>query len=262
MNTNCNVLITGATNGIGYELSRRYALHGYNLIMVARNKKKLDECKDFFSGYPINVITIAMDLTHKNAAKKLIGILNEKKCRVDILVNNAGFGAYGFFAKTQIEKELSMIQLHTVFLTEFTKYILPQMIRRRHGKILNVASTAAYIPCPLAAVYASTKAYILSFSRALRMELKKTGVNVSILCPGPTHTSFADNAKMNNTRLYNYMVSSAEMVGQAAYKYLNRNKRIIIPGIVNKMEVFLSKIVPFQLTDTISQWMLRTDTTK
>src|SRR5882724_11077920 len=195
-------LITGASGGIGYDLAKLFARDGYGLVLVARNKQKLDENAPELRklGSPW-VINYATDLAELEAPEELFAYTERASIQVDVLVNNAGYGVHGAFSKTNLDDELEMMQLNMVALTHLTKLYLPQMIARRQGKIMQVASTAAFQSGPFMAVYFASKAYVLSFSEALYEELRGTGVTVTALCPGPTKTGFADRAGMRSTKL-------------------------------------------------------------
>lgn len=176
-------LITGATSGLGYEFVKLFAKDGYNLVIIARNKQKMEQIKQSFQS--IDVTVIAKDLSAPNAVKEVFKEVEKQGISIDVLVNNAGFGLLGNFDELDIQKQLDMIQLNVAALTELTYYVLPKMKQKNEGKILNIASTAAFQPGPLMAVYYATKAYVLSFSEALVEELSESAVTVTTLCPGP-----------------------------------------------------------------------------
>jgi hypothetical protein len=234
-------LITGASSGIGYELSKLFAQDGYDLVVVARNKQKLNKlAKEFERRYRIKVEVISKDLSIPSSPKEIF----EEIRSIEVLVNNAGFTTYGPFYETDLQKELEMIQVNLVSLTHLTKLFLREMIKRGHGKILNIGSTGSFVPCPLTAVYGATKAYVLSFSNALAEELEGTGITVTVLCPGATRTEFFKRAKMEGTRANKWMVMDARRVAEIGYKALMEGKRIVIPGIFNNFQIFLSRFVP------------------
>jgi short-subunit dehydrogenase len=188
-------LITGASAGIGLELARVFAKHGYGLALVARNQKRLEEIAAELK--PAAVQVIAMDLSLPDAPQELHRLVP----KVDVLVNNAGFGVYGKFAANSLPEELNMMQLNMTALVILTKLYLAGMLAARSGRIMNVASTAAFQPGPLMAIYYATKAFVLSFSEAIANELEGTGVTVTALCPGPTATEFQERGKMQNSGL-------------------------------------------------------------
>lgn len=251
-----NVLITGTTSGIGCALAKKYAQKGYNLILVSHNEEKLKRQKEQLAHYQVEITTIAKDLSEPNAATEVFEILTNKNLHVDILVNNAGIGQYGKFVNSDARIERKMIALNVLFLTQFTKLILPQMLKRRYGKILNVSSTAAYFPCPYSAVYSATKSYILSFSRALKQELQNTGVSVSVLCPGPTHTNFGRKSQMSRSRLFHTTLSDVRDVAATAYHGFTRGKSVIVPGTANNILIILSKIFPQCIVDVCTKYVL------
>ena len=235
------ILITGASGGIGYELAQVFAKNRFNLILIARSEIRLEEIATHLrKEYDVNVKIIISDLSHCDAAQKIYDLTEGAGIYVDILINNAGAGACGFFHETDIKQDLNILQLNIVTLTYLTKLIGRQMVKRRKGKIINVASTGAYQPGPLIAVYYATKAYVLSFSEALANELKDYNITVTALCPGATKTGFSKNAGKGN--LKNAM--DAKTVAEMAYKGILQNKQVIIPGVFNKIMVFMSKILP------------------
>jgi len=195
-------LITGASSGIGLELARIHASKGGNLVLVARNKQKLDELKsELETKYSIKVFTIGKDLAVADSALEVYNEVKEQNIRVDYLINNAGYGDFGMFAETNWEKETRMIQLNISTLTQLTKLFLPDFIRQGGGKIMNLGSTASFQPVPLMSVYAATKAYVLSFSEAINNELAGKGITVTALCPGLTESGFVDAAAMNQSKM-------------------------------------------------------------
>lgn len=239
------VLITGASGGIGLKLAHRFAKDGYDAILVARSKEKLDQlAQELKDHYNTQAEVIIADLGASNAVDSVLGELAEKNITVDVLVNNAGFGLYGEFYNTKWEEEKEMMMVNMMALTELTKRLMPAMIARKSGKILNVASTAAFQPGPLMAVYYATKAYVLSFSEALENELKGTGVSISVLCPGPTDTGFQQRASMEDSKLLDSGVMSVDRVADIAYKDFQAGKTVIIPGSQNKLLAFMIRFMP------------------
>src|SRR5271167_2160473 len=195
-------LITGASFGIGLELARIFARESYNLILVARSADKLRQlASELEKSHGTRSLILATDLTEPGAPAYVLDQTTRADLQVDVLVNNAGFGQYGLFAENDLEDCLRQIQLNVTTLTHLTRLYLPAMIERKTGGILNVASTAAFQPGPLMAVYFATKAYVLHFSEALANELHGKGVTVSCLCPGPTATEFQKRANLACTRL-------------------------------------------------------------
>ncbi|MBI2990467.1 MAG: SDR family oxidoreductase [Candidatus Magasanikbacteria bacterium] len=245
-------LVTGASSGIGKELALCFARAGYDLVLVSRQENKLRKLsKECEERYGTKSLIIAKDLSDVCAPKQIFDILEQHKIDVDVLVNNAGFGVYGHFSNTHRETELNMIQLNISALTDLTKLLLAQMLRRRSGKILNVASTAAFQPGPVMAVYFASKAYVLSFSEALAHELKPHGITVTCLCPGPTKTEFASRAAREKELLYSPYAMNADEVAKLAYKGLTKGKTLVIAGFKNKCLIFLQRFLPRSLVRNI-----------
>jgi hypothetical protein len=230
-------LITGASSGIGYELARIFAREKYNLVLVARNEKKLQEiAAELTKTYGVPVTVLAKDVSILASATEIYDALKQKNIAVDVLVNNAGFGDFGFFTETKWEKELEMINLNMTALTALTKLFVGDMVKRKSGKILNVASTASFQPGPLMAVYYATKAYVLSFSEAISNELIGTGVTVTALCPGPTESGFQAAADMNDSKLVKgKKLPTSQEVAEYAYKALMSGKVVAVHGLMNKI---------------------------
>ncbi|MBI5227731.1 SDR family oxidoreductase [Candidatus Micrarchaeota archaeon] len=251
------VLITGASSGIGFELAKLFAKDGYCLVLVARKKDALEnsakELRSRSSSPDISITTIPKDLSIPDSAQEIFDELTKQKIKIDILVNNAGFGNYGFFYETNWITEQKMIQLNIASLTELTKLSVKQMVERKYGKILNVASTAAFQPGPLMAVYYATKAYVLHFSEALANELKGTGVTVTTLCPGPTVSSFQKTAEMEKSRIANQpsALDNPEHVAKVGYDALMKGKTVVIPGFKNNLFAFLVRLTPRDIVTSI-----------
>lgn len=239
-------LITGASEGIGRELARLYARDGYRLILVARNEARLGELADELGKqYEARSIIIKQDLAKPESARIIFEIVQQEKISVDLLINNAGFGYLGNFANSEMNIFLEMIQVNITSLTYLTHLFLPEMIDRRSGRILNVASTAAFQPGPFMSVYYASKAYVMSFTLGLREELKGTGVEVSVLCPGPTVTGFQSRARIAESHFLKRMSGiPAEDVAATAFNGLKRNKPLIIPGILNRIGVTGTRMLP------------------
>ncbi len=238
-------LVTGASHGIGFELCRLLARDEFGIIMVARNRESMEQAAATMrQNFGVQVTVIVQDLAAPQAAQTLFDNVQSRGLSVDVLVNNAGFGLFGRFAETDPVREMEMVQVNIVALTELSKLFLPGMVGRKWGRILNVASTAAFQAGPLMAVYYATKAYVLSFSEAIGFELKKTGVTVTALCPGPTKSGFQSEAKMSKSRLFRGHVMDAETVAEAGFRGMMRGKAIVVPGGRNKFLVFLVRLVP------------------
>ena len=239
-------LITGASGGIGEALARLIAGGGANVVLVARGADRLAALADELSRtYRITATVIAQDLAAPDAIDAIGRQLADRQLTVDILVNNAGFGLYGFFATTSADEEARMLQVNVVALTMLTKLLLPGMVERRHGRVLNVASTAAFQPGPLMAVYYASKAYVLSLSEALSNETSGTGVTVTCLCPGPTETGFQDRANLRESRLFSVLgVADAAGVARAGYDGMMAGKATVIPGLGNRLGVQALRVTP------------------
>lgn len=234
-------LITGASTGIGLDLAVLAARDGFDCILVARSETRLHELKKVLEKrYNIGVTVFAIDLSEHDAVKRLTNAIEDAELTVDFLINNAGFGTAGEFIELDAETEAEEVRLNVNALTELTKAYLPDMVARNHGYVLNVASVAAFQPGPYMAVYYATKAYVLSLTEAIHAETKGTGVNVSVLCPGPTDTGFFNRAGSE------MMVSKmpSHLVAFFGYKGVMKNKRVIIPGLSNQALVGLAKIMP------------------
>lgn len=228
-------LITGASNGIGLELAKIHASKGGNLVLVARNKSKLDELKtELENQFKILVYTVGKDLSIKNAAQEVYDETSKQKIQVDYLINNAGFGDFGMFVATDWNKELQMINLNITTLTQFTKLYLQDMVERKSGRIMNVASTAAFQSGPTMAVYYATKAYVLSFSEAVDNEVSDKGVTVTSLCPGATESGFQAAAAMEESALIKgKKLPTSREVAEYGYKAMLSGKTVAIHGLMN-----------------------------
>jgi short-subunit dehydrogenase len=239
-------LVTGASSGIGLELARLFARDEYNLILTARNHTRLEDLVEVFKlEYKVKVTLIAKDLAKPSGAQELYDEIQSQQLPVDILVNNAGFGTLTSFAEDDLNNTLEMIQLNITSLTQLARLFLPAMIQRKSGKIMNVASTAAYLPGPYMAVYYASKAYVLSLSEALSEELEGTGVTVTALCPGPTISGFQARAGMEKTRFTQTMsFMDSKTVAAIGYKGLMENKRVVIPGTANRVGAMASRVMP------------------
>jgi short-subunit dehydrogenase len=250
------VLITGASGGIGYDLAKLFARDHHNLILVARSKDKLAQVAAELEPNGITVKTVALDLAQASAAKSVFEKLKSESLTVDILVNNAGFGALGPFAQMPEEDIAGQISLNITALTELTRLLLPQMIARRSGRILNIASTAGFQPGPLMAVYYATKAYVISFSEAIANELQGSGVSVTCFCPGPTDTGFAARAGNDKSRLFKkFSAMSSAQVALQAYRALMEGRTLAISGIQNWMLAQSIRFSPRKLVTAISRWV-------
>jgi short-subunit dehydrogenase len=243
--TNEWALVTGAYSGIGLELSKLLAHDGYSVVLVARNAERLRnvaaELKQL--GAP-QTYCVAIDLAAANGADELVRRLKEQNIKVDVLINNAGFDVYGLFVETSYEQEQQMMLLNMIALTRLTKLLLPRMVHRKRGHVLNLGSIGSLMPCPLNAVYAATKSYVLSFSEALAGELRGTGVTITTLCPGATRTEFHQRAAMERIRLLRFGWGRADKVALAGYRAMKRGQLMVVPGFFNKFTMFMSNFIP------------------
>jgi short-subunit dehydrogenase len=257
--TNPTVLITGASSGIGLEFAKLFARESHDLALVARSYDKL-KCvaEDLQQTYGVQVKYYAKDLSISSTPKEIFEALQNEEENIDVLVNNAGFGWRGAFVQMELTNALEMIQVNITSLTHLTRLFLPGMIERRHGKILNVASTAAFQPGPMMATYYASKAYVLSFSEALSEELKGTGVTVTAFCPGPTATGFGQRAGFVNEKIFGDMLSmDSYKVALDGYKGLMKGRSIVISGWKNwlgtKLVRFIPRPLPAKLIKKVQQ---------
>jgi len=233
-------LVTGASAGLGVEFARQLSKRGHRLVLAARRKDRLEElAKELGKARPVT-----LDLSKKDSAARLLADLEANGETVDLLVNNAGFGLIGRFAELDAKRERQMIDLNIGTLTDLCRAIAPQMITRKSGGILNVASTAAFQPGPKMAVYFATKAFVLSLTEALHEELKPHGVKVSCLCPGPTRTEFGDVAGFGGNGMFDKVAMDAPEVVKAGLDGLDNNKAVVIPGIINKAGAMSGRFAP------------------
>ena len=247
-------LITGASGGIGYELAKLFARDHHNLVLVARSAAKLTQFADELQRqFGIVARPIASDLSDAGAAQALFDQLQAEDFAIDFLINNAGYGAHGDFAQIPLHEALGQVQLNIAALTALTKLFLEPMLQRHSGRILNVASTAAFQAGPLMAVYYASKAYVLSFSEALANELKSSGVTVTCLCPGPTETGFQERASMGNARLVKFGMMSAKAVALEGYRGMLAGKPLVIAGFRNWLVAESVRFAPRRLVTAVSR---------
>ena len=233
-------LVTGASAGLGVEFARQLSKRGHRLVLAARRKERLDELAKELG----NARAVAIDLSKKDAAAKLMADVDSNGETVDLLVNNAGFGLIGRFAKSDPKRLRQMIDLNVATLTDLCRAVAPRMIERKEGGILNVASTAAFQPGPNMAVYFATKAFVLSFTEALHEELKRHGVHVTCLCPGPTRTEFGDVAGFGGNGLFDRVAMDSPEVVAAGLKGFDKNKAVVVPGLMNKVTASSGRFAP------------------
>lgn len=242
-------LITGASSGIGLQLAKIFAREGSDVILVARSETKLHAlANELVETYNIQATVFIHDLTAPDAPEKLFNQVQQNNLVVDTLVNNAGYGDYGEFASSSWANQQGMLSLNIGALTQLTHLFLPGMLQRGRGKILNVASTAAFQPGPMMAVYFASKAYVLSFSEAIAAETEGTGVTVTVLCPGPTQTNFASNASMDKIALMENVspdsFPTADEVAEYGYRSLQKAQVVAVHGTFNKILTFSNRLTP------------------
>ncbi len=237
-------VVTGASGGLGLEFAKLLAADRHDLVLVARSADKLEEiARDLRAAHQINVEIIAQDLGVLDAASRVV----ERVPSCDILINNAGFASNGRFDQLPAERLREEMLLNVVTLTELSHAYIPGMVERRSGRIMNLASTAGFLPGPFMAVYYATKAYVVSFSQAIAEELRGTGVTVTCLCPGATETGFADRAAAQRTLLFKLPTADAGSVAKAGIRAMMQGKELAIPGLSNKGVVLSTKITPRRL---------------
>lgn len=254
---NMTAVVTGASKGIGYELSRLLARDGYNLILIARSEELLGEVAGELEGeYSIQAHVMAQDLSLAMAGDELATRIQGLNLPIHVLVNNAGIGSQGPFSQSSGITNLEMVMINIVALTRLTQLLLPELVANR-GKILNTSSLAAFQPTPYFAVYAATKAYILSFSQALAVELQSTGVSVTALCPGVTDTGFIQRAGMEDVPAAQGKLLSPRTVAEIGYRGMLRGKSVVVPGFKEKAMVVAGSIAPRRLVARIAGKMMR-----
>ena len=248
----CNALITGASAGIGREFARQLAARARTLVLVARREQRLIELRDELRNRNarLQVHTRMVDLCDKSQIDELVRWLKENKIEIDFLINNAGLGDYGSVATSDVERDDRMIHVNIAALTFLTHQLLPRLIARKRGAILNVSSSAGFLPIPGMALYAASKAYVNSFTEALRAELRGSGVVVTALCPGPVHTEFGDVAKRPGGQPETgpeFVYVSVEKTVRDALAAVESDKPLVIPGFFMKLGMFLVRITPMSI---------------
>jgi uncharacterized protein len=243
-------LITGASSGIGAELAKLCAADGYDVVVVARQRAALEDLAFSLSqSHGIAARAVIADLADPTAARAVF----DSAGAIDILINNAGFGLRGAYAETDWETEERMIQVNITALAQLTKLYLPGMVARRSGRILNVASTAAFVPGPFMAMYYATKAFVFSFSLAVANELRGTGVTLTVLCPGPTRTNFFETAGTANTNILKGPSMSAASVAREGYDAMMAGKPEVIAGWRNRWMIWGARLAPRRMLAGIAR---------
>lgn len=240
-------LVTGASGGIGACFARALGARGRNLVLVARSKDKLEALAgEITAKHSLRIEVITHDLSEAGAAQRLAAILAERGIAVDLLVNNAGFGAHGLFWKLSLDRQVEMLRLNVVTLTELTHLLLPAMVERRSGGIINISSTASFQPVPYTSVYAATKAYVTSFSMGIAEEVAEYGVRVLALCPGATATNFLDAGQFSEINLPGGL-ESPEAVVEAGLRAFDHGKSLAVTRFLNRLLVFALRVAPRRL---------------
>jgi uncharacterized protein len=249
-------IITGASSGIGKALAFEFAAGGFNLLLAARNEAALnDVATQCRSRHGVETEVVASDLSCTESVDQLISTLTLDSRQFEVLVNNAGFGIHGDFASTDIDQNIQLVNVQLTAALRLTRTVLPGMIARRSGRILNVASVYSFSPVPFQSVYAACKAFLLSFSSALQNEIKGAGVTVTVFCPGVTQTEFRSRAGIGEKREDSGM--TAEAAARVAYRETLRGTHIVIPGLANRLFAVASRILPAEATSGLIRFINR-----
>lgn len=254
--TSQTVLITGASSGIGRELARLFARDGYQLVLVARSQRRLERlAEELRRQDQVEVAVLAYDMAQPGTPRLIVEELTRRSIDVDMLVNNAGTQVYGEFVSTDIEQQLALIQVNDAALVQLTHLLLPGMIQRGHGRVLNLGSTGSFAPGPLNAVYCASKAFVLSFSEAIGAELAGSGVTVTALCPGATNTAFASRHGMQDVRIFRKAMAPGH-VAQIGYRALQRGRPLVVAGWSNRLQVLSFQLMAPLLGLTPPSWLM------
>ena len=251
-----HALITGASAGIGADLARRFARDGYGLVLVARSPERLEAVASELRAIGVPVLALSIDLSVPGAAATVHDQVTRAGLDIEVLVNDAGFGMHGRFIELDAARQLEMIQVNVAALTALTRRFAPAMVQRGRGRILNVASTAAFQPGPLMAVYCATKAYVLSFSEAIGDELRGTGVSVTCVAPGPTVTRFREVAGMAASKLFRSHTMASASVAEAAYTAMKNGKALVVPGMRNLLLAMIARLAPIGVGARVARHLL------
>ncbi len=252
-------LISGASSGLGWEFAKIHAAAGGNLILVARNISQLEKLKTTIQqDHSVQIHLVQKDLSQPHAAEELYTYVKSQSWEVDILINNAGFGYYGMFMEAPLQKDDEMMQLNMLTLTKLTKLFAGDMVKKGKGRIMNVASTAAFQPGPTMAVYCATKAYVLHFSEAIANELQGTGVTVTTLCPGATTSGFQAAAGMEESLLVKGRnLPTSHEVADYGYKAMMKGQVVAIHGVMNYLMANGVRFTPRNVVLKVARWVMR-----
>jgi uncharacterized protein len=254
-------LVTGASAGLGTELAWLLAAGGHDVVIVARRREKLEAlAAEIRAKHEVLVHVIAEDLAKPGAASRIARALDERRIAIEVLVNNAGFGGTGAFAERELARELEMIQVNIVALVELTHLLLPAMVARKSGRVLNIGSTAGFVPGAFMAIYYASKAFVNSFTEALSVELEGTGVTATVSCPGATATEFAQVAGNEKTPLFKSRVMGAREVAEDAYRAMMRGEALSVPGFMNKVRIASLRAAPRGMMRSIAAGLNKTVT--
>ncbi len=253
-------IVTGASSGLGRAFAERLAINGSDLLLVARDLPRLEECAGLLARtHSVKVETMAADLSCPDAAPNVFARLREMGAAADVLVNNAGFNVYGRFEDSDLDRELEMIRLHSIAVTQLTKLFLRDRDRTRRNRILNVSSIAALVPGPFVSVHFATRAHLLSFSLALSEEFRGTDVDVTCLCPGPMRTDFFRRAGMQDVRLasgWPIATMAPSAVAASGYDAMMRGKRMFVPGRRNRFFALAADMAPRSVKVRFTEWIM------
>ncbi|HZK90559.1 MAG TPA: SDR family oxidoreductase [Stellaceae bacterium] len=262
MNSSSNrpvALVTGASSGIGAALARELARHGHDLVLSARGRAPMEALAGELRGLGAAATVIPADLAAAGGAAALVAEIDAAGLAIEVLVNNAGLGANGRFDRTDPVRHAEIMQVNIVALTELTQALLPAMLARRRGRIVLVASTASFLPCPNMAVYAASKAYVRSFGEALAQELRGSGIAVNVLCPGTTATNFFAVAGGAPSALQARRMMTAAEVARLGYAGMARGERVTVAGLMNRLLAFGATHTPHFLTLPAAERMMARD---
>ncbi len=258
MNRKNTALITGASGGIGLEFAKLFAADGNDLVLVARNAAKLQEiANSLHSQFKIAAHIVPLNLADPKSSEELFQQLQRANIQVDYLVNNAGFGTHGYFHEIDLNENLDLLQLNITTLTHLSRLFAKEMVERKFGGIINIASTAAFQPGPLMATYYASKSYVVAFTEAIAEELKKFNIKVSVICPGPTETNFQQRAGITDALVgkKSILMMESEKVARIGYKNWKCGKTVIITGVMNTMGAKIAKVTPHKITNSIIKSM-------